>query len=895
VGKWKQPTDGATRERRYRAASEDHTPALLAAAAAAPAGDEPFVNLHARVAEALGGIPASLTGLHLALPTLQSIMAGVKPLTPGGQDRAFDLERWQQRLAALPPDHPLWSIDILEPEEGFDRERATNFRKPVLVGSIGEFPVWAMLSYQSETKAPPELAASRRDAFTRLQAALVGTWIDREPANEPELRKNLPMACRFIRQIYPPHRGKWLDQYAKADDLPGLHAVTTSLGRDEKFALRRSAAAFAKFLGAGLGQSPAPSRPGKRHAKGTSSRRPPQGDGRIYPGYRTYPFDVPQPEPHGENDSPLPSTDVLTPGDWAEKQLIIAGVDPDEFARPATTWIDTEEFRFVRKLETGEEISDLPPIATLYGIGRSRQRGIKRTAQRLTTRRSRITPPELARILYILQNHFSIIRDAYEDAKERKRTAPELRRQLEMLLLAAACLVTGTPVEAMVKLDFWPANAAPPPPEWRIAYSVNAGAWFHPCLRPARQPLVSQFVDPLEESEQQRIAIADAWGVGKHLPSTDAGMPIFPETIATYTRLFDEHVRPFLKIARLDPRWHSLPAFSDLLPSWLQGKEEGDQLRVALLFHRPDRLASTHLYYTAVDPYLLNRWFQGEMQSLWKRLGDCGFEAVPNGLFTHSENVRIDRAAVGDDRMPKVESIRAIASSLRNRLKARASSRDAAVARHNDLTAYVAMHLAVVSGFRPFRTPIPDLRLLDEATGFMPLQEKDQWDGSHARIVWIPPKVRKQISLYCRHLERLHKAPIELAARSLSVRALNHRDQSRLSTTHYDLNLTRTFFFLDLQEDQLAVREFTGESLRKHLEAVSPGCWPVANAGRHLLRTALSHWGCPATLINTHMGHWHLGEASWAPDSCLDPYRLRDGLAPYMARLLEVLEFQIVP
>lgn len=895
MGAPKHPANSVKRKRQYRA-TQDHTSVLLADVEATAGSDKPFVDLHARVSEALGGVPVSLTGLHSARYTLRSVLPLIEPSSSLGTERVRDLERWLGFFDSLPSGHAFWSIDILEPEQGFDRERATNYRKPVLVGSIGAYPVWAMLQYQSETKAPSALAAHRKEVFERLQAAIVGTWIDREPANEPELRKYLPEACRFLRQLYPPHLGKWLDEYAGADELPELHAVATTQGREKQFKLRRYASAFAKILGVALDGIPtARLASGNRRAMGTSSRRQRQGDGKIYPDYRTYPLRLSQPEPEGEDDFALPSTDVVAPGEKSEQMLITAGVDPDEFARPATTWIDTEEFRFVRKLANGEEISDLPTIATLYGIGRARQRGIKRTAQRLTTRRARITPSELVRILGILQNNFSIVHAYYELAKERKLATVKLRLRLEMLLLAAACLVTGTPVEAMAKLELWPTTAVSPAPEWRIAYSAHTRAWIHPCLRPTRQPLVSALLDPLPESEQQRIAVADVWGVGKHLAllATDA-MPIFRESPATYDHLYNEHIRPFFETAEIESRWHSLASLCDLLPSWFQGIEEGDQLRVALLFNRPDRLAATHLYYAAVDPFRLNRWFAGEMQNLWTRLGSCGFEAEPNGLFTLSKDARIDRAAVGDDRMPKIESIRAVASALRHRLQNRPPGRQAAVARHNDLTSYVAMHLAVVTGFRSVRTPIPDLRMIDETTGFMPLQEKDQWDGSHARVVWVPPEIRKQLSLYCRHLLRLRKAPIELATGNLTVKALNHRDQSRFSTSHYDLDLTRTFFFLDLQGDEPVPREFTGQALQEHLESVCPGAWPVANAGRHFLRTALSHWNCPATLINTHMGHWHLGEASWSPDSCLDPYRLRDGLAPYIARLLQVLDFQIV-
>ncbi len=897
MGQSKRRASSGSHKRQYRA-RQDHTAELLAAMESISLpSDEPFADLHSRVANALGGIPESATGLRGALETLRAILPHVAPGSPQGVDSVRDIKRWLDCFARLPSVHPFWSIDALEPDEGFDPEHATSYRKPVLYGSIDEFPVWAMLQYQSETKSPQDLAVRRKESYEQLQAALVATWIDRGPSNKEHLNKNIKEACRFLRNLYPPHLGKWLDEYAVAGDPASFRTVAQKQGREPKFALRRHARAFANVLGAALDASPA-SRisSGHRVTTGVASRRSQISDGRIYPDYRTYPLRLSQPEPQGEDDTTPPTTDVVTPGLKSEQALIKAGVDPDEFARPATTWIETEEFKAVRKLEGGEEISELPTIATLYGIGRSRQRAIKRTAQRLTTRRSRITPPELAQILDILQKNFLIIHDAYKDSEQRGLSTIELRRWLEALLLAAACLVTGTPADAMVKLDQWPAPPVSPAPEWRIAYSAHARAWFHPCLRPARQPLVSKLIESLPVSEQQRIAIADIWGVGRRLESLGNHlMPVFRESLAAYVRIYDEKVGPFLEAAKIEARWRSLASLSELLPSWFQGKEEGDQLRVALLFHRPDRMASTHLYYTAVDPFRLSGWFEEEMVGLWTRLESCGFQAEPNSLFALSQDASIDRAAVGDDRMPKVESICAVALALRNRLQVRPQSRHAAVEWHNDLTAYVGMHLAIVTGFRSIRTPIPDLRLFDDTSGYMPMQEKDQWDGSHARIVWIPPEIRKQLSLYCRHLLRLRKAPVELPTAHLSVKALNHRDKSRFSTTHYDLDLTRTFFFLELQGGQPIPREFTGQALQEHLEGVCPGCWPVANAGRHLLRTALSHWGCPATLINTHMGHWHLGEASWAPDSCLDPYRLRDGLAPYMARLLQVLDFQIVP
>ena len=79
------------------------------------------------------------------------------------------------------------------------------------------------------------------------------------------------------------------------------------------------------------------------------------------------------------------------------------------------------------------------------------------------------------------------------------------------------------------------------------------------------------------------------------------------------------------------------------------------------------------------------------------------------------------------------------------------------------------------------------------------------------------------------------------------------------------------------------------------LDGILPEHWPIPNAGRHFAGTSLFNGEDSfATINKTLMGHWHLGESPWSPDSGFDPYHYREAIAPLLHAMLKAVDFQVI-
>lgn len=251
---------------------------------------------------------------------------------------------------------------------------------------------------------------------------------------------------------------------------------------------------------------------------------------------------------------------------------------------------------------------------------------------------------------------------------------------------------------------------------------------------------------------------------------------------------------------------------------------------------------------------------------------------------------------VGDDRVPTIDSIQTCMRIINEALLAPTAINndlDRMVMRHNLLTTHLGLGLAIATGLRNIRTPIIDLTLVDRQTGFICLREKDHQDGNHTRLVVLPSVVIAQIMSYLAHLGRLFTLWREQITNMLKVRSTKWRDKQR-HDKEVEIDLTRSLFFIDPTDSGLVVREFTGTRLKQEIDALQPGLWPVANAGRHFLRTRLVDAGVPETVINTQLGHWSHGEEPWALESSLSPAAFRKVLRPILDSLMDRVGFEVI-
>ena len=268
---------------------------------------------------------------------------------------------------------------------------------------------------------------------------------------------------------------------------------------------------------------------------------------------------------------------------------------------------------------------------------------------------------------------------------------------------------------------------------------------------------------------------------------------------------------------------------------------------------------------------------------------------VQGQVFNLRKRSNIPSDLTGNDWAPKIEGIKILLGMLRDKI---AQGNKDPYEYHNWVAAYTGIALSIVSGFRNSNTPILDLNLIDQETGFLHMEEKDHENTSHARLVWIPEDVRACVTQYLNHLKSLW-ATLDFQERAqLIVPATKNRDIRIYGTKTFPLSLQSALFLYLKTDNGYKPKEFSGRRLQSLLNTFQQGAWPIPNNGRHLLATHLFNDSKEsfATIIKTVMGHWHFGESTWGPDSAMDPYHLREALKAPFEKLLgnQGIDFQVV-
>ncbi len=848
-------------------------------------GTTPIPTLHGGKPADLLQMPDPPCGLFVIAENLVELCDAIVELHPEMQATSEPVRQWAAEIVALPDDYPLWSVKCLDKPRIMKDKTGQQVVSPPLHGLYESHPLWCMLWFRSGTVANSQRAAT----YQQLQAQCLVAWwqLGCAPQGLATLRRVYATSL-LLRKLHQPDHGHALDRFTgQTASVQILHARLQQLHETGEPSLQHGYGAFADVISAAF-DLPGGSvfrtvnRSGGHGRTGGDRLNP----NRLFSNHAAFWRYVIDGEAILEDDWPRMGVEAQVPSTDLEGALTDDGLEPSEFAAPEIAWIDTTDL-----YDPNAELGELPPIAALFAAARARARHQLMAVQSLRTRSSRIRIPQLVRILKVLDS-------CYIDSQRRLATARTQAEKnnasllSETLLLTAISIVTGTPFEHVRKLPRF-TSIETLPADYRLSFVPSRGVWLRPYRPPPRNPLTDRYHGQSIETVP-RIVLSDIWGVGAMLPDAD-DTTWFNHRLKTYEKFFHEAIKPLLARAGVEPHWRQTAAMGKLIPSWFRGLEEGNHLAVALIFDLDDRLANTQRYYTVYDRERLNARYTGTMEALWEALLGNGFTPNDAGLFRLRTRRALPSRLVGDDWTPSTASVKTLVTTLRQSLAEMPVDRHNWITRHNQFTAWTALMLAVFTGFRSVRTPIPNLQLVDRNTGFMSLQEKDRSDGSHARIVWVPETVRTQITEYCKHLSDLRKHLGDAWPGTLTVPATKFRDRSRFDTASFELALDRTLFFIDGEPiGQWSPVEFTGHRFKQQLDAIASDCWPVANAGRHLLRSWLTNKGCADTVINAHLGHWSYGEEPWGPFSTFSPHQYRQEIQGHLKSLWNALDFTVV-
>ena len=857
---------------------EDHLPRLLKYLP-----DDPDTAELLEAARCFLQMPSSFSGLFRIVENLEQLLPMVSEQVPEVEAECARVARWCQLIAEIPPSAPIRQEDMFAGAYVRKDAGGQQVVNPPLTGLYTDHPVWCVLWFTSGSAGD----VRRADAYRRLQAYYLGAWMRLQKESRwLRVPRRIVEAGRLLRRLHQPEHGNVLDLLLPDAICPEL-LYQQLVNLHENGDLAHYCGAFAEMLNEALLLNHPPvfrvraSGARRRHTRGYSRDDP----NRLYSNHAAY-WRFVEPGAVAEDWDEV-AVEEQQPDPLVAGFLDEQGIASSEFDDPDIAWVGISQ--------KDSPLERLPPVGALFAVARARARHLAMDAQRFTTRRTRIRLGTLLGVMGVLDRLYHGATRAMAPVRPGAPPSETSRRIHETVRLMAISLVTGTAPENVVGLRL----ARQPtelPEDFQLAWVETSSwkAWIRPYASPHRKELepgsAGKTLTPLP-----RVILSDIWGVAQHL-GEPTGQTWFSRPVQEYREAFEVWIAPELQQAGVDACWRRFEVFGDIVPSWFYGQEEGDHLRVAALFGRDDRLAHTHRYYTALDRQKLDHFYVSGMQALWNSLKSNGFRSE-SGLFRLGKRVIFPHSVVGDDRVPRLACIRELSEVLHTRLGAKPAASGVAdwVKWHNEATAYLALGLAITTGFRAVRTPLPDLTAIDVFTGFLCLQEKDREDGSHARIVWLPELLREQVLRYLRHLGRLWRRLPEGFPIELPVPATKYRDRSQFDAASYHLDLTRTLFFIE-QDESGTCRpvELTGQALQRQLEAVQPGSWPVPNAGRHLLRTFLTQAECPATLINTHLGHWAYGEEPWGPYSAFDPWRYRETIALYLTRLLKRVDYRLM-
>lgn len=844
-------------------------------------------------------IPDCLLGLFPVTENVQAILPHLKQLDVDSKDLET-LRAWTDAILRIPGDDPLWASH--EYLKGAIYERGTA-RSP-LHGYYSTHPIWCGLWHVYHDPDAPQSAV-----YDRLRAQFLAAHLRLfRGLGNPSGEDRRYQASRVLRLAHDQEALWLIDRVDAAVDNPDalvrtLQAVKSEETRhtSEPHLLIYPAANLGQLVSDAhdLGLDLFKDRTGSATEEGRSrsgSRRAEQRMDPGHSGFWYYQQDfLAGVSSWGSGNFRVDSRSIAGP---LGHQIEAAGITIAEYEDPQTAGAGTRDLLGLEDHEENFEPADLPPLPSLYARARSTARRIAMDAQRLRVEPKRIRMAQLGAMFHTLGRIFSeSAHPKRDDEPQHERNERALRQ--ETALIGAISLVTGTSLETVHRICLID-SISELPHRYDLAYNPDHRMWIRPYSPPERHPL-NESTRAHVHKTSPRVVFEDVLGLGRHLKNyaeAGDGKPPFASTPRTYRSRWEKHFKPALVTAGIEPRWARLDALPQALPSWFEWQEEGDHLATAMLFGINDPRAHTQRFYTS--------WHRAKLADVYQRrlcllVEELAMETAPPSeepaLFNYqAPSTEIRTSWVGNDRMPSLCSVQKLITANRDQLHYPGPiDPESWFKYHNAMTLYAALGLVIATGARSIRTPFPDLRAIHKPTHTIAVQEKDRADGSHARLVALPAVAVEQVEIYLNHLVELFTAFPALPT-TLRCQATKYRDRAAYDDADFDLDLRRTFFFLDSATPEhpgsWEPTELTGRQIYTHSNGVCPNHWPIENAGRHLLRSHLTAEGCDPTLINAHLGHWHYGEEPWAGPSAMDPVAYRHAIRPYLDAVMATLDYR---
>jgi hypothetical protein len=205
---------------------------------------------------------------------------------------------------------------------------------------------------------------------------------------------------------------------------------------------------------------------------------------------------------------------------------------------------------------------------------------------------------------------------------------------------------------------------------------------------------------------------------------------------------------------------------------------------------------------------------------------------------------------IGNEACPTTEAVRERIYQLQEKMArfGRSGKQDDWRCFHNVFTLYVIWMFCYATGVRGIHTPYLPMDAIDADTGIARLRDKDSGDGTHVRLVWLPPFVREEMRRYELFLQqRYANRPSDLPC-------------------FFILDDGRTVEVCPSSQVCLMKEPWMLEGLPTELAADSFFPFRI-NVHRRFMINELAAAGCPPQLCDAWAGHWNFGEAPWQPDS----------------------------
>lgn len=288
----------------------------------------------------------------------------------------------------------------------------------------------------------------------------------------------------------------------------------------------------------------------------------------------------------------------------------------------------------------------------------------------------------------------------------------------------------------------------------------------------------------------------------------------------------------------------------------------GDITAASLICGRIEHRANSRLYYTLVDLAHLRGNYVAAMGPLAVATGgDRDWVRNVAAITTHDW-------ALGARHSLTTDAFRAGIKGVIDRLEALAHFEDpeSFIAFHNLYTAYVVWMLGTATALRATTKSLIHLSDIDPVLGVACYRDKDTARPYHARLIWVPDLVIRQLRHYENHRRRVDG---ELLVRGI---------QSPVEPGYY----------LSPGHKPIELRPML------MVEQVKPTLPMPANAHRRYMRTTLIERGCAVETVDAMLGHWSIGEEPWARESSFDWREHLAELRRHVSPILEELGWKVI-